>query len=144
MMLQEAISTLYHRQTDFGGRSPRAEAGWGLAYVLAVLVGVMGPVAWMLFPQVFWRPDSGGAQGLRLAAMELVGALAFWLIFTVKPLVALLIRRMHDLGRSGMALLVVLIPVVGVIVLLWWFGQTGTHGPNRFGPDPLVAPDPAD
>jgi uncharacterized membrane protein YhaH (DUF805 family) len=142
MTLREAISTLYHRQADFAGRSARDEAGWGLVYVLAVVAGFMGPVAWMLFPQVFGRPDSGSAQGLRLAAMEIVGALALWAIFTAKPMAALLVRRMHDLDHSGARLAALLVPGVGVIVLLWWLCQSGTKGPNRFGPAPLAEPEP--
>ena len=69
---------------------------------------------------------------------------------TVKPLTTLLslacflpyfavdVRRLHDTDRSGWWLLIVLIPLVGGIVLLVWFCQAGTGGPNRFGPDPLA------
>ncbi len=128
-----AISALYHRQADFAGRSTGDKAGWGLVYVLAVLVGVIGPVAWMLFPGLFGHPDQGSAQGPRLAAIERAGALAFWAIFTAKPLAALLV---HDLDHRGWVLAVVLIQGGGLIVLMWWLSRTGTAGPDRFGPKP--------
>jgi uncharacterized membrane protein YhaH (DUF805 family) len=140
MTLREAIAALYRGNADFAGRSSRDEAGWGVAFVLAVLLGVLGPVLWLLFPQAFGRPDTGGAQGLRLAAGEVVGALAFWAIFTVKPLVALLVRRMHDLDRPGALALAGLIPGLGQVLLLVWLCQRGSPGLNRFGPPPEAAP----
>src|SRR5689334_19506203 len=49
----------------------------------------------------------------------------------------------HRSIRLG--LLVTLIPVVGGLLLLFWFLSEGTPGQNRFGPSPkgLVAPDRA-
>jgi uncharacterized membrane protein YhaH (DUF805 family) len=35
-------------------------------------------------------------------------------------------------------LLIGLIPLVGFLVLLWWFVQKGTDGSNEYGPDPLA------
>lgn len=47
-------------------------------------------------------------------------------------------RRLHDTGRSAWWLLLVLIPLVGFLVLLWWFIQKGSDGANEYGPDPVV------
>ena len=62
-----------------------------------------------------------------------LGSLALFL-----PALALAVRRLHDLDRSGWWLLVGFVPIVGTIVLLVWFCTRGTEGPNRFGPDPLA------
>jgi uncharacterized membrane protein YhaH (DUF805 family) len=53
------------------------------------------------------------------------------------PSLAMSIRRLHDLDRSGWWYFLVLIPIVGWIILLIWDCTKGTDGPNRFGPDPL-------
>jgi uncharacterized membrane protein YhaH (DUF805 family) len=53
------------------------------------------------------------------------------------PGIAVSVRRLHDLDRSGWWLLLAFVPVVGIIVLLIWFCTKGTDGSNRFGPDPL-------
>jgi uncharacterized membrane protein YhaH (DUF805 family) len=53
------------------------------------------------------------------------------------PGIAIAIRRLHDLDRSGWWIFLILIPLVGAIILLIWFCTRGTDGPNRFGPDPL-------
>ena len=52
------------------------------------------------------------------------------------PGIAVSIRRLHDLDRTGWWLLLIL-TIIGGIVLLAWFCMRGTVGPNRFGPDPL-------
>jgi uncharacterized membrane protein YhaH (DUF805 family) len=54
------------------------------------------------------------------------------------PNIAVSIRRLHDLDRTGWWFLLV-ITVIGTIVLFVWSCMRGTIGPNRFGPDPLAA-----
>ena len=52
------------------------------------------------------------------------------------PGLAISVRRLHDTNRSGWWLLLVLIPIVGWIVLLVFYVQPGTPGPNEHGPVP--------
>ena len=42
-------------------------------------------------------------------------------------------RRLHDTDRSGWWQLLFLVPVLGWIVLIVFWCQRGTEGPNRFG-----------
>lgn len=51
------------------------------------------------------------------------------------PVVAVAVRRLHDLDKSGWWLLIA-VTIIGAFVLLYWFIQPGTRGPNRFGPQP--------
>jgi uncharacterized membrane protein YhaH (DUF805 family) len=52
------------------------------------------------------------------------------------PSIAVSVRRLHDIDRTGWWVLIGLVPLVGWIVLLVFHVQDGTPGPNRFGPDP--------
>lgn len=52
------------------------------------------------------------------------------------PNLAVAIRRLHDLNKSGWSYLLVLIPLVGPIILLVFYCKEGTHGSNNYGPDP--------
>ena len=52
------------------------------------------------------------------------------------PGIAVAIRRLHDIGKSGWYLLVVLIPIAGAIWLIVLLATEGTTGPNEYGPDP--------
>jgi uncharacterized membrane protein YhaH (DUF805 family) len=58
------------------------------------------------------------------------------------PGIAIGVRRLHDLDRSGWWLLLGLIPLVGAIILIVWFCSQGTQGGNRFGQDPLAGAAP--
>ena len=51
--------------------------------------------------------------------------------------IMLAIRRLHDLDKSGLMLLLVLIPLIDIILLLYLWLAPGTVGRNRFGADPL-------
>lgn len=52
------------------------------------------------------------------------------------PSIALLVRRLHDSGRSGWWVLIALVPLIGFVVLLIFAVLAGTPGPNQYGPDP--------
>ena len=52
------------------------------------------------------------------------------------PSLAIQVRRLHDIERSGWWLLIVLVPLVGGIVLLVFDLTPGTVGNNRYGKDP--------
>ena len=55
------------------------------------------------------------------------------------PTLAVLVRRLHDIDRSGWWILINLIPLVGTIVLLVFALMPGTPGSNQYGPDPKQA-----
>ncbi|WP_159295539.1 DUF805 domain-containing protein [Tenacibaculum maritimum] len=52
------------------------------------------------------------------------------------PNIALSIRRLHDIGKSGWLLLLAFIPLIGGIYLLILFVTNGDSGNNEYGADP--------
>ena len=54
-------------------------------------------------------------------------------IATFIPGIALGVRRMHDIGKSGWWLLVGLIPIIGWIVLIVWLATKSDAGSNQWG-----------
>lgn len=52
------------------------------------------------------------------------------------PGLAVCIRRLHDVGKSGWMYLICLIPVVGAIWLLILFCTDSQPGTNEYGPNP--------
>lgn len=69
-----------------------------------------------------------------LIGFGLLGAL-FALALLV-PSLAVGVRRLHDIGRSGWWLLIGLIPVIGWIVLIVFAVQDSQPGDNEYGPNP--------
>jgi uncharacterized membrane protein YhaH (DUF805 family) len=55
------------------------------------------------------------------------------------PSLAVWVRRMHDTGRTGWWLLVVLVPFIGVIALLVFSVQDSQPGTNAYGKNPKTA-----
>jgi uncharacterized membrane protein YhaH (DUF805 family) len=100
---------------DFGGRARPAEFWW---YMLVFLVI---DVVLALIQNPFHT------RGLT----ALLGVVLF------APTVGVEIRRLHDIGKSGWWLLMAFVPFIGGILLIYWWTQPGTSGPNKFGADPL-------
>lgn len=49
------------------------------------------------------------------------------------PSLAIEIRRLHDINKSGWWILLSLIPLVGVIVLIVWFCKGSVDQDNQYG-----------
>jgi uncharacterized membrane protein YhaH (DUF805 family) len=54
------------------------------------------------------------------------------------PTLAVAVRRLHDIEKSGWYFLVVLIPLIGPIWMLIMECTDGDRGINIYGPDPKV------
>lgn len=110
----EAILDAFNRYATFTGRSRRADYWW-----FALLSFVIFFVA---------------------RAMDIAGDTAFFEVFAYLPLVlpglAVLVRRLHDTGRSGAWVFFGLVPIIGGITLLVFAARAGDSGPNRYGPVP--------
>jgi len=52
------------------------------------------------------------------------------------PSLAVSVRRLHDVGKSGWMLLLVLLPIIGWIWLFILQVTEGDQGPNAYGSDP--------
>lgn len=65
----------------------------------------------------------------------------FGLLFVLAsliPSIAIAVRRLHDIDKSGWWYLINLIPLIGGIVLIVFLASKGTVGDNKFGSDPLA------
>jgi uncharacterized membrane protein YhaH (DUF805 family) len=115
MNFGQAIASGFSNYVNFSGRAARSEYWyWVLFYILAALVTLT--IDLMI--------------GMRLT-------LTIFSLAAFLPSLALNIRRLHDLDRTGWWVLLHFIPLVGAIILIIWFCTEGTQGPNRFGPDRL-------
>ncbi|WP_099192081.1 DUF805 domain-containing protein [Tepidibacter mesophilus] len=51
--------------------------------------------------------------------------------------ICLIVQRLHDLNRSGIHILLLLIPIYDVYLKFIILFKKGTNGPNQYGEDPL-------
>ena len=62
-----------------------------------------------------------------------------WIFATIVPALAVLIRRLHDAGKTGWWALVGFIPFVGAIVLLVFTVTDSSPGENKYGTSPKAS-----
>ncbi|MFI9274281.1 DUF805 domain-containing protein [Kitasatospora sp. NPDC052896] len=60
-------------------------------------------------------------------------------LLVLLPSLAVLIRRLHDVSRTGWWVLIGVIPLVGFITLLVFSVGESQPGSNKYGPNPLPA-----
>lgn len=87
---------------------------------------------------MFVAVDAVVSAALQLVGKSHVPYLAYSLVVAV-PTLAVVVRRLHDVGRSAWWLLIGVVPVLGQIVLFVFLVSRGEDGANRFGPDPKAA-----
>jgi len=112
----QAISAGFSNYVNFRDRASRSEYWYWVLFVIVVEI-------------------VGGIVDAALDIRMIVGAFG---LVTFLPTIAVAIRRLHDIDRTGWWILLGFIPVIGTIILLIWHCTRGTAGPNRFGPDPLA------
>ena len=61
------------------------------------------------------------------------------LLALLVPTISVGARRLHDIGKSGWWQLLILLPVVGFIILLFFWVRDGQAGQNLYGNNPKLA-----
>ncbi len=120
-MIQWYKKVVLENYANFNGRARRSEYWY---YTLANLIFA---IAAMVLDNV---------SGL---AFENIGYGPIYLLYGLAVLVpglAVAVRRLHDVNKSGWFLFIALIPLVGTIWLLVLLCTEGTQGSNQYGEDP--------
>ncbi len=112
------------RYADFQGRSGRKE------YWMFLLFQIMVSIAVNLVSFIGASMESGLIAGLAAVVAGVFG------LATFIPGIAVTVRRMHDIDKSGWQLLWAFVPLVGAIILIIFMAKPGTNAPNRFGAAP--------
>ncbi|MFN3568205.1 MAG: DUF805 domain-containing protein [Caldimicrobium sp.] len=61
---------------------------------------------------------------------------SFYMFATLLPYLAVTVRRLHDVGKSGWWILISLVPFIGLIWLLVLLCTDSQPGENKYGPNP--------
>lgn len=121
MNFKDAVISAFRNFGNFEGRAIRSEY-WYYALFIIVLSFFIGMLDAILFPK-FLTAEFG--------LLGVVFSLA-----TFVPSLSILVRRLHDIDRSGWWFLLSF-TIIGLIPLIYWLVIRGTVGDNRFGPDAL-------
>lgn len=121
---------VWRRAFDFDGRSRRKEY-WMFSLINLVVYFVLFAVLTAGAVVLERGGTASSATLVRIAA----GLCGLYGLATLIPGLAVSVRRLHDIGRSGWWLLIGLIPLGGLVLLVFDCIE-GTPGPNEYGPDP--------
>ena len=109
LRMRTAAALFFQNYTNFSGRSRRSE---------------------------FWLAMLFYASIYALLDLLPVDITWLWTVVCWIPGMALQVRRLHDIGRSGWWFWLYLIPLAGPIVILIWNCKDSQAGYNQWGPSP--------
>lgn len=115
MSFVDAVKSVFSQYAGFSGRARRSEY-WFFCLFNIIVSGILGVL---------------GTAIPILSTVSLLYSLAIFL-----PSLAVCIRRLHDIGKSGWFYLFAFIPLVGSIILIIWFCKDSEPGANQWGPNP--------
>ena len=104
------------KYAQFTGRSRRSEYWYFALGTIIITYGLQGL-----------------GMALEMSILTILGGIASLALLI--PGIAVAVRRMHDVGRSGWWLLLVFIPLAGLVVL-YWAASDSEPGANAWGPNP--------
>lgn len=116
----------FKKYVDFRGRARRREYWFFFLFNMIVTIA-------LAFIDVAMAGGSMGPQA-SLGILSVIYALAAFL-----PSLAVSVRRLHDTNRTGVWILIALVPLIGTIVLLVFFLMNSDPNQNEYGANPKAA-----
>ena len=114
----------------FTGRARRKEF-WTFTLVNAAILLVLLVIDLIIGGT---NDNGAGAPSPTTALILLIMCLFYLAIFV--PSLAVQVRRLHDIGKSGWWWFIQFVPVIGAIWILVLFCLESQPGPNQWGPNP--------
>ncbi len=122
MTFTQAISMVFSKYATFSGRAARPEFWWWVLFMFIVMAVTQ------IVDDILFGPMLGPGGGDAGQPLTVLASLALLL-----PNLAVAVRRLHDIGRSGWWVLIGFVPIIGFLVLLYWYVQPGIDGRNQYG-----------
>ena len=118
MNFTEAVESFFKKYVIFIGRSSRSEYWYATLFIFMLGFGVS-------FIEVYLYPNTE----------ELV-LLPILNLFVFLPSLAITVRRLHDINKSGWWYLIAL-TIIGFIPVIYWLCKAGDERDNNYGSNPL-------
>ena len=118
--------------TNFSGRARRKEYWMYVLFYSLFLIAAMiiDNVAGLCFETEFMGQSMSAGYGW----LYMLTALIHFL-----PSLSVVVRRLHDVGKSGWMYLIIFIPIIGLIWLLVLLTKDSQAGDNTYGASPKAS-----
>jgi uncharacterized membrane protein YhaH (DUF805 family) len=124
--------------TNFNSRSRRTEFWMFVLFnsIFLIVAAIIDNLLGTTIDTIFGYPVklNGGILGMQISPSGY-----FYLLYSLAvfiPGLAVTVRRLHDVGKSGWMLLIGLIPILGAIYLLILLVTDSNLAPNQYGAYP--------
>lgn len=117
------LDVVKNKYSVFTGRAQRQEFWYFILFYFLIYFALS------VIDQVTGAFDEETGTGL-LSGLYMLAMLV--------PSLAVGARRLHDIGRSGWWQLLMLIPIIGGLILIFFFVQDSQPGDNQYGSNPKL------
>lgn len=124
------IDTIKNRYAKFDGRATRSEYWYFILFYIILTFIVVLLDTFVVNPMLGATPEQAVQGGI----LQVILALSLLI-----PSIAVGVRRLHDIGKSGWWILVGLVPIIGALVLIYFYVLDSQAGSNHYGPNPKGA-----
>lgn len=133
----EAVNTVFAGSFRFSGRATRPEYWWFFLFEVIAITAILTLDIWMFINTSITNGSTVADTIAEVSPFDFL--IVYYFILTFFPRMAVTIRRMHDVGLSGLFYLFYFLPIVGglvvfVLTLLPSEGDDNIHGPHRTPP----------
>lgn len=129
--LISAYKSLFKKYIQFNGRSRRSEYWYG--YLANVIIVFVWSLLVCFFMAIAIVAESISFLEVAVVMYLVMGLYSFVIII---PSLSIIVRRLHDTGKSGWMILLGLIPFAGVIIIFVFMLLDSQPGTNQYGPNP--------
>ncbi|MGI9370269.1 MAG: DUF805 domain-containing protein [Ruegeria sp.] len=119
-----AVRSVLSKYATFSGRASRPEFWWWVLAVFLILIAtslIDGALIAPILGFSAFQPEAGQP----LSVLVSLGI--------ILPNIAVGVRRLHDTGKSGWWILIGLVPIIGTLVLIYFYVQPSEQAANAYG-----------
>ncbi len=110
MAMFEAFVLFFARAFDFKGRTSRKEFWLGVLPNAIIMLVLLALLLWALL---------GFGKTINAFSIAMIMLFVLFCLVELLPSISLIIRRMHDIGKSGFYINILFIPIVGFVWYLY-------------------------
>ncbi|MBC1567816.1 DUF805 domain-containing protein [Listeria sp. FSL L7-0233] len=124
----EAYKSFWKNYVNFNGRAP-GSAYWYVWVWNVIIIGGLYLLAGIFGMSMMVEGGSLAGGGMAIFILIVMG---LYSLAALLPTLSLIVRRLHDTGKSGFFIFLGLIPFVGSLIIII-FMCLSSDGPNQYG-----------
>lgn len=135
MVIVNAVKEFFTRYVDFKGRTSRATYWWTILglFILGFIIGFVSSLIFGAAPTINANTNIEAGEALKIYFSSATNVISFIIsLITIIPGIAMSIRRLHDINKSGWFYLLSFIPFIGQIILLVFYCMPTVDEGNNY------------